>query len=124
MKTALLLIAHGSRREEANADTRALAPMLAAHGPWHAVVPAFLELAQPDIMTGAQQCISEGAERVILLPFFLSAGTHVVEDLERFRLSLSGQHPNISFLLAQPLGRHPLLVEILSQRASESLPLS
>jgi sirohydrochlorin ferrochelatase len=122
MKTALLLIAHGSRREEANADARVLAQMLAARGSWLVAVPVFLELAQPDITTGAKQCVAAGAERVILLPFFLSAGTHVVEDLEAHRRSLGEQHPHVEFLLAQPLGCHPLLVEILVQRALEALP--
>ena len=91
MKTALLLIAHGSRRPEANADNHLMAQTLAAQDAYHAVVPAFLELAEPNIERGAAQCIAQGAERVILLPFFLSAGTHVVDDLEGYRQRLSEQ---------------------------------
>src|SRR5262245_8963784 len=48
MKTALLLIAHGSRQSEANADLQFLATELRRRGEYDFVEPAYLELAQPD----------------------------------------------------------------------------
>src|SRR5437762_268101 len=48
-RTALLLIAHGSRQPDANADLHFVAAGLRQRG--HAVVVAsFLELAEPDIL--------------------------------------------------------------------------
>lgn len=119
MKTALVLIAHGSRNAEANADLHQLADDL--RGDHDVVVPAFLELATPDIPQAVQTCVGRGAERVILLPYFLSAGVHVRRDLDRFRQDFARQYPSVEFLLAAPLGPHPLLVEIVRQRARESL---
>lgn len=119
--TAILLIAHGSRHEEANAVTRRLAEMLAANGEFLAVVPAFLELAQPDINAGATECVSYRPDCVILLPHFLTAGTHVLRDLTAARERLAQRFTTVDFLLAEPIGVHSGLAEILAQRACEAI---
>jgi sirohydrochlorin ferrochelatase len=116
--TAVLLIAHGSRAAAANADTLALAAALAQRYP--IAVAAYLELADPDIEAGAAECVARGATRVILLPHFLSAGTHVRRDLTTARDRLAARYPAVEFLLAEPIGTHPLLAEVLAQRAAEA----
>ncbi len=80
---ALLLVAHGSRRSSSNDEVRAVAKRLAEQdgGEYQQVRAAFLELAEPLIPQGIEQCIAEGAEEVVVLPYFLSAGRHVVEDI-------------------------------------------
>lgn len=121
MRDALLLIAHGSRQEEANADLDHLAAELRRDGRFVAVIASFLELAEPTIDDGAARCIAEGAERVVLLPYFLSAGIHVRRDLMAARDRLAERFPHVGFRLAEPLGRHPLLVRIVTERAGEEL---
>lgn len=120
MNTALLLIAHGSRRGEANADLEHVAMALRLRGPHSIVVCSYLELAEPDIAGGGRECVRLGAERVLMLPYFLSSGVHVTEDLEAARSKLAAEFPQVEFRLGQPLGRHPLLVEIVAQRAQEA----
>jgi sirohydrochlorin ferrochelatase len=119
--TALLLIAHGSRRPEANADLEHLADQLRAGGEYHHVQAAYLELCEPGIVAGGERCVAAGARRVVLLPYFLSAGVHVVEDLTAARDELRRRHPEVQFVLAEPLGRHPLLAEIVAERARAAL---
>jgi sirohydrochlorin ferrochelatase len=116
--TALLLIAHGSQRAEANDDLSHVAAELRRRG--HVVAEAFLELAEPDIDAGARRCVEQGAGRVVLVPYFLSAGVHVRRDLAAARDRLAARHPGVEFRLAEPLGRHPLLTEVVSQRAEEA----
>src|SRR5438132_11262784 len=108
-KTALLLIAHGSREAEANADLCRLAVEMRNRGRYGIVEASFLELAEPDILEGARRCVAQGAEAVILLPYFLSAGVHVIRDLTDARSMLAKEYSKVSFRLAQPLGPHPLL---------------
>jgi len=119
MKTALLLIAHGSRHAEANDDLHALAKELRDAVAYAPVEAAFLEIAEPTIEMAGERCVAAGAERVILLPYFLSAGVHVRRDLQEHRDRLAAAHPNVEFVLAEPLGRHPLLREIVLERARE-----
>ena len=120
MKTALLLIAHGSRNAEANDDLFALVEDLRKDGTYAIVEAAFLELATPTIDAAAQTCVGLGATRVVLVPYFLSAGVHVRRDLQAHRERLATAHPGVGFLLAEPIGRHPLVREIVLQRANES----
>jgi sirohydrochlorin ferrochelatase len=114
--TAVLLIAHGSRRAEANHDLIRLAEEIRARALYPIVETAYLELAEPAIIAGGATCVAAGATRVKLLPYFLSAGAHVVEDLERHRQELTGRFPGIEFELCPPLGLHPLMIEIVLDR--------
>ena len=115
--TALLVIAHGSRRPEANADLEAIAARLREAGIYPLVRTAYLELAEPDIVSGGVQCVADGAKAVILLPYFLSPGVHVREDLAAARDELAARFPAVAFRLAEPIGGHPLLTQILFDRA-------
>lgn len=121
MKTALLLIAHGSRRNEANEDLDHLAARIRSQGQYDLVQTSYLELAEPCIVTSGRLCVEQGAERIIMLPYFLSPGVHVREDLVKAQMSLRAQFPEVEFLLGEPLGGHPLLLEIVVQRAREAL---
>ncbi len=86
-RRGLVLVAHGSRRESSNEEVRRVAQQLAAlsgpsgSGRYEMVHAAFLELAEPLIPAGVQCCLDRGMEEVVVLPYFLSAGRHVVEDI-------------------------------------------
>jgi sirohydrochlorin ferrochelatase len=119
MPSALLLIAHGSRSSEANDDLHHLVRALEQRG--HAIVEAsFLELAEPDIAEGIRRCVARGACRVILVPYFLSAGIHVRRDLSAARAQLAERYPQVDLRLAEPLGRHPLLLDVVADRVREA----
>jgi len=119
-RTSLLLIAHGSRRPEANADLEYVAEAMRIRGRYPIVQVSYLELAEPDIEAGGALCVAAGATDVVMLPYFLSPGKHVVEDLTAARNRLSERFPNVRFALAEPLGRHPRLVDVVEERAREA----
>jgi sirohydrochlorin ferrochelatase len=121
-ETALLLIAHGSRHSEANADLDHLAGELRRRGAYGLIEVSFLELAEPTPDQAGARCVERGATRVVLLPYFLSAGVHVRRDLTAICQRLAERHPRVEFRLASPLGRHPLLADIVSERAREVDP--
>jgi sirohydrochlorin ferrochelatase len=118
-KTALLLIAHGSRQEEANADLRDVVAEMRKRGDFAIVEGAFLELAEPTIEESSARCVDQGANKVVIAPYFLSAGVHVRQDLTAIRGKLAEKYPEVEFCLAEPLGPDPLLLEIVAQRARE-----
>jgi sirohydrochlorin ferrochelatase len=124
MRTALLLLAHGSRHTEANDDLHHLAALLRQRGEYAIVEAAFLELAEPTLAQGGTRCVEQGAERVILVPYFLSSGVHVRRDLTAWREELARRFGHVDFRLAEPLGRHPLLVEIVEARARAACGLA
>ena len=117
--TAILLIAHGSRHEPANDDLHAMAGRVAAGGRHPIVEACFLELAEPDIAAGGSACVARGAARVLMIPYFLSAGVHLLRDLTAARDELARRHPDVEFRLGPPLGPHPLLDELVAARIGE-----
>ncbi|MFM7151865.1 MAG: sirohydrochlorin chelatase [Gemmataceae bacterium] len=120
MVTALLLIAHGSRNSEANEDLHHVADELKSRG--HPIaVPSYLELAEPSIEEGGRLCVRQGANVVVMAPYFLSAGIHVRRDLTESRDNLQREFPEVKFLLADPMSRHPALVNIVEERIQEAL---
>ena len=118
--TAVLLIAHGSRRQEANDDLLRLADAVRKRDRYQTVEVAYLEIADPTIPEGARRCIEQGACRILMLPYFLSAGAHVVNDLMRHQQELASEFPDVSIELCRPLGLHPLLIEVVLQRLDET----
>ncbi len=117
--TAVLLIAHGSRHEPANDDLRRLAVALVDRGEYEIVEPSFLELADPDIATAGARCVERGARRVLMIPYFLASGVHLVRDLTAARDALQAAHPGVAFLLGPPLGPHALLEQLVMERVHE-----
>src|SRR5260370_36840629 len=106
-KTALLLIAHGSRQDEANADLLDIVAEMRKRGDYAVVEGAYLELSAPTIEEATGRCVAQGAEKVVLLPYFLSGGVHVRPDLLAIRQKLAKDNPNVEVSLAEPLGPHP-----------------
>lgn len=119
VRTAVLVIAHGSRQQAANLDLAELVERLAGTGRYQIVEGCFLELAEPDLPTGGDRCVARGARRVLLIPYFLSAGVHLERDLRAARDELSRRHPGVRFQLAAPLGPHPLLDQLVAIRIGE-----
>jgi sirohydrochlorin ferrochelatase len=117
--TAVLLIAHGSRRAEANDDLVQLANLISDRGDFEVVEVSYLELAEPSIPRGGRNCVDRGARLVLMMPYFLSAGVHVVNDLEAMRSELVSQFPQVEFVLCPHLGLHPLMADIVLDRLTE-----
>ena len=118
---ALLLIAHGSRREASNQEVRDLAKRLAEIAGSHftAVVPVFLELGEPDIPTGVDLCVEAGATQVIAVPYFLAAGRHVVTDIPEELAKAQRRHPSLDLRQSDYLGMHDSIPGILFALARE-----
>jgi sirohydrochlorin ferrochelatase len=103
---SLLLVAHGSRRAQSNEEIRALTEHLSrkARDDFDLVLCAFLELAEPSIAAGIDECINRGASQVVILPYFLSAGRHVVKDIPAEVEAKQKQFPQVVFKVAPYLG--------------------
>lgn len=112
---ALLLIAHGSRREASNEEVRELTKALAqlTNDEFSIVECAFLELADPLIPDGVGACVNKGADTVTVLPYFLSAGRHVVTDIPEELEKAQALHPNVNIKTAPYLGSAKGISEIL-----------
>ncbi len=121
---ALLLVAHGSRLSEANAEVAQLTDRLreAAGEQFEIVTHAFLEIAEPDIPAGIDVCIAQGAAQLWVLPYFLAAGRHVRDDVPALLDQARERHPDVVINLCTHLGAEASLPELLLQLADNYKP--
>jgi sirohydrochlorin ferrochelatase len=117
--TGFIVFAHGSRVESANQAVRDVAAQMAASGQ-HMVEPAFLEIGHPDLTAATGLIIARGARRIVVIPYFLTLGTHMQRDLPRLARDASQTHGGIEIQITSPLDGHPALVQALLDRASEA----
>ena len=105
MMRALLLVAHGSRRQSSNDEIRELASKVRGAGaPFDIVEHAFMEMAEPGITAGLDKLINAGAAEIVVLPYLLAAGRHVASDIPAEVESLARRHPRVRITLAPHLG--------------------
>ena len=119
--TGIILFAHGSRVEKANGIVHDLARQIEAGGPYPFVRAAFLDLAQPDLSAAVLDALQSGVHRVIVIPYFLTMGTHLRRDLPVLVTAAREKYPDFEIKVGQPLEGHPLMPAIVLGRAREAL---
>ncbi|HHX35276.1 MAG TPA: CbiX/SirB N-terminal domain-containing protein [Pseudomonadales bacterium] len=112
----LLIVAHGSRRDASNDEVRVLAEKVAEHLqlPANDVQVAFLELALPSIETALDECFSSGTQEVCVLPYFLSSGTHVVNDVPREIAAAQTKWPDKTITLLPHIGAADTMIGLIA----------
>ena len=123
---ALVLIAHGSRRQASNEEVEQLASRLrdVASDRYPIIATGFLELASPTIPEAIESCIAAGATKVVVVPYFLAAGRHVVEDIPAFVDPVAEQHPHVQIRIADHIGLSDAMINVILDSASAPSPSS
>jgi sirohydrochlorin ferrochelatase len=121
MKTAILLMAHGSRIPEANQAVHEIAMLVRKMTGYEIVEVSFREQHLPNIQQGIDACVTKGAQRVLLIPYFLFVGAHVQEDLPAEMARARERHPQVKFAMGAHLGVHRKLAEVVVERVAEAL---
>ncbi|MHB1324957.1 MAG: precorrin-8X methylmutase [Thermoleophilia bacterium] len=115
-ETGVVVIGHGSRAPEALVLLNWVADHLAERLAMP-VLAASLQFNKPTLGECCRELATAGARRVVVAPYFLFNGNHLMKDipeeLDRLRLDL----PGTEFILADSLGTDDLLVEVLARRA-------
>ena len=116
--TGVVIVDHGSRREESNLRLLDLVELFRKKQSYKIVEPAHMELAEPSIEQAFAACIDQGAESIVVSPFFLLPGRHWQDDIPQLSAAASKAHNSIPFMVSSPLGIHDKLVEVLSDHIS------
>lgn len=123
MQHARIVVGHGSRSAESAAAFQRFVQDYAARHPQEVIRFAYLQLAQPTLESVMHELAQECAV-VTLLPLFLFAAGHVKNDIPLLVARAERDFPNTRFVIAQPLGVHLALAELLCQRLHEALGTS
>lgn len=119
--TGIVVVDHGSRRTESNETLLKAVAAFQAAAAWPIVEPAHMELAEPTIAQAFARCVEQGAQRVVVFPYFLSPGRHWSEDIPRLAAEASSQCGGVEYLVTAPLGLHPLIPQIIGDRIEHCL---
>lgn len=119
-QTTIVFVAHGSRAVEANDAHRRAAESLAAET-GTAVVPAFLELAEPSIPDAIVAAVDAGAATVLVLPLFLYPGRHVQRDIPELVAQAVAQRPDARVEVLDLFGADPALLGVLADQVRRGL---
>jgi sirohydrochlorin ferrochelatase len=117
----IVIVDHGSRRRDANRLHEEFVREWGRRGRHPIVEAAHMELAEPSIGTAFDACVAAGATTVVIAPYFLWPGNHWDHDIPSLAAEAAGHHEGVHFLVAAPLGPHPLLADIVQQRIDHCL---
>lgn len=114
---ALLIIAHGSRKQSSNDEVAQLALKVnELPSSYEAVSHCFLELTEPKVPTAISELAQKGATEVTILPYFLAAGYHVAEDLPKLLEEAKIKFPQTQFNMLEHLGAADLMPQWILQQ--------
>ena len=112
---SLVIVAHGSKREHSNNEVLELMNSLKhkIEDEYPIIESSFLEFATPSIPEAIELCVQQGATDIKVLPYFLSAGKHVYEDIpqEAEKAAINNKHICVEVL--PHLGSSQMMVELL-----------
>jgi sirohydrochlorin ferrochelatase len=118
--TAIVVFAHGSAVREANEEVSRLAEEVSRRAGCPAKA-AFLEIARPDLAAAIAEGVASGARRIVVVPYFLTMGVHVRQDLPRLIAEQRARYPQVDISAAQSLEGYPGMADALLDRAREAL---
>ena len=118
MRSAIIIVDHGSRRAESNQMLEELARLFAQRfAQLHDVVePAHMELAEPSIATAYDRCVARNAEQIVVCPFFLGPGKHWTQDIPRLAAEAAARHPGTRYHVTPTLGIDDLILDLIEKR--------
>ena len=71
-----------------------------------------------------EKCVKLGATRVLVVPYFLHVGVHLLLDIPEMLKEEADKFPGVSVRMGRGFGFDELLVDLLKERIEETKSLS
>jgi sirohydrochlorin ferrochelatase len=113
VRTAVIILGHGSRNSKADDSLREIAAEVRRLRTYGIVERAFLQHTAPSLQDALNNCIRQKAERIVIVPFFMQAGSHVSRDIPVLAEKAKKQHPGIDIVVTDYAGAHPHMAKIV-----------
>lgn len=116
-QTGVVLLGHGSRREEANQEWEQIWQMFRDMHPQLIVQRGYIEFFHPSLEEGVSLLLKQGEIRtVVIVPLFLTTGKHLYQHIPAKIEHLEQMYPGVRFILTEHIGPDSLLLKIIEQR--------
>jgi precorrin-8X/cobalt-precorrin-8 methylmutase len=118
--TCLVLVGRGTTDPDANGDVAKMARMLEEGMGFGAAQVCYSGTAAPLVSDGLKAAARMGYVRLIVLPFFLFDGV-LVKRIYAAADDIAEREPGIEVLKAGYFGVHPLVADVMIERAAEAV---
>lgn len=118
---ALITLAHGSRDPRSAATITALTERLAQMRPDLRILPAFLDLSEPDLDAAVDRLVAEGHSEIVVVPMLLTEAHHARVDVPRAVEAAQARHEGVRLQTTSVLGVEGAFLQVLDRRLREAL---
>ena len=116
MKKGFLIVAHGSRKDDANQQVKNLVNELNNYFQSVMFEPAFMELASPTIEDGIKALANKNMDQLIAYPYFLFKGMHFTKDIPNLIQNIINKlEKKVDFKMLDPIGQHPKITDLVQE---------
>lgn len=116
-RRALLLVDRGSREADVKQELSEICLLVKSGSEYDYVDYCFLEVIPPFIAEGIDKCITNGAESITVVPYFLYPGMKLKDAVKKS--AKLGKERNVKIVIAKPLSYHPTMAELVLDRIAE-----
>ncbi len=116
---AVLLIAHGSRKEQSNEIFFDVIEMVSELMPDTYIDGAFMSFHDVDIDFKLEEFIKKGIDEIVIVPYLLFAGNHVKQTIPYKVDKFLENYPDVKVSYKNSIGIDKRLAEIVVDRINE-----
>ncbi|HMK34479.1 MAG TPA: CbiX/SirB N-terminal domain-containing protein [Desulfomonilaceae bacterium] len=117
---AIILLGHGSRVPAAGKHMEKVAQGLKEKYGYHMVEVCYMSRLGPHFPEMFKKCVAAGATDVMVIPYFLHDGLHLVLDIPEMMQEMAALHPQVKLVLGKNLGFDDVLVDLVERRIEDS----
>jgi sirohydrochlorin ferrochelatase len=112
-KEAIILLGHGSRVPDAASNMQKTAERLKEKHGYVMVEICFMSRLGPHFPEVFERCVRMGATKVLVIPYFLHMGLHLLLDIPKMMQQEGRKYPRVELVLGKGLGYDELLVDLV-----------
>lgn len=116
----IVILGHGSRRRKAMSAMDDLVDTLKQRLETDLILPASMQLSQPDLAESIKKLISRNCKYIIIVPLFLFNGNHVRRDIPQMLKKEEAKYPQVKFISTKNLSKDARISDIVFDRIKEA----
>lgn len=120
---AVILLGHGSRVQDAGEDLKKVACQLKEKYKYSIVEICFMSRWGPHFSAVLDKCIQQKASKILVIPYFLLKGLHMVLDIPEMLQKKAREYPEVKIIMGKHLGFDESIVDLVFKRIEESKDL-
>ena len=122
-KEAVILLGHGSRIPGAGEGMEQVARRMREKIGQGIIETCSMSKLGPHFPEIFEKCVALGATKIVVIPYFLHSGLHLIEDIPEMLREKIREYPHVELILGKNLGFDECLVDLVIKRLEESRDL-